>query len=77
MVAQQAQFSIEEGFKQLTSDGIALRAAGRPEFRDPLLAAFQEVALSNKIDAELERLYNPLPSHEGISRVFKRFRRHP
>ncbi len=76
MVSIPAQWSIEEGFRQLASAEAQSALPQRREFRDPLLVSFQTVPLSRLIDAELERAHNPGGGTvELISRVFRRFRR--
>lgn len=68
------RYSIEEAFRQLAGSETSTLPA-RPEFKDPLLVAFQDVPLSRVIDAELDRFYNPTGPVELITRVFRRFRR--
>lgn len=77
MVSGPAQFSIDEAFRQLTSDVTRPPVPQRPEFHDPLLVSFQDVPLSRLIDEELERFYHPAQGGpvELISRVFRRLRR--
>lgn len=72
MVSGPARYSIDEGFRQLTAVESLGAFPSRPEFRDPVVDAFQSVALSRLIDQELERFYNP--RIELSSRVFRRFR---
>ena len=67
------RFSIEESLRQLNRP-LGPLTPSRPEFHDPLLASFQGVPLSNLIDSELDRFYNPSGPVELISRVFRRFR---
>lgn len=66
-------YRIEERLQQLVAPG-PLRLPRRSEFQDPLVSSLQRVQLSQVIDQELERFYNPAGGVDVISRVFRHFR---
>ena len=69
-------YPIDERLEQLhQTEGPAWSLPKSIEFADPLLLAFQGVRLSQVIDQELDRHYNPVKPAELLSRVFKRLRR--
>ena len=75
MVSGPARFSIDEAFRQLSSEEARVEVPKRREFRDPLLVSFQSVPLSRLIDEELERFYNPSAASSPVELITRMFRR--